>query len=97
MKIGIYFVVSELNLYVCIGNGNVLILDETGQGKQSTVSKYLPPWQESRILGPSSKIPVTFLGVGLKTVLQQDLSEPIFFGDLNYKIKRIFGMPSYSD
>ena len=43
MKIGIYFVGSELILPLCIGNGNVLILDETGQGRHSTVLKYLPP------------------------------------------------------
>ena len=27
--------------------------------------------------------------IGLKTLLQQDISEPIFYGDLVYKFKRI--------
>ena len=35
MKIGIYFVGSELTIPICIGNGNVLILDETGQGRHA--------------------------------------------------------------
>ena len=30
-------------------------------------------------------------GVGLKTLLQQGMSEPIFYGDLVYKFKRIVG------
>ena len=29
--------------------------------------------------------------IGLKTLLQQDISEPIFYGDLVYKFKRIVG------
>ena len=28
--------------------------------------------------------------IGLKTLLQQGISEPIFYGDLIYKFKRIF-------
>ena len=35
--------------------------------------------------------------VGLKTLLQQDISEPIFYGDLVYKFKRIVGKPNLSD
>ena len=33
----------------------------------------------------------------LKTVLQQGISEPIFYGDLVYKFKRIVGKPNFSD
>ena len=33
----------------------------------------------------------------LKTVLQQGISEPIFYGDLIYKFKRIVGKPNFSD
>ena len=29
--------------------------------------------------------------IGLKTLLQQGISEPIFYGDLVYKLKRIVG------
>ena len=32
--------------------------------------------------------------IGLKTLLQQGISEPIFYGDLVYKIKRIVGEPN---
>ena len=32
--------------------------------------------------------------IGLKTLLQQGISEPIFYGDLVYKFKRI---PNFSD
>ena len=35
---------------------------------------------------------------GLKTLLQQGISEPIFYGDLVYKIKkRVVGKPNFSD
>ena len=35
--------------------------------------------------------------IGLKILLQQDISEPIFYGDLVYKFKRIVGKPNFSD
>ena len=31
------------------------------------------------------------------TFLQQSISEPVFYGDLVYKFKRIFGKPNLSD
>ena len=34
---------------------------------------------------------------GLKTLLQQGISEPIFYGDLAYKFKRIAGKPNLND
>ena len=33
--------------------------------------------------------------IGLKTLLQQGISEPLFYGDLVFKFKRIVGKPSY--
>ena len=35
--------------------------------------------------------------IGLKSLLQQVISEPIFYGDLVYKFKRIVGKPNFSD
>ena len=35
--------------------------------------------------------------IGLKTLLQQGISEPIVYGDLVYKFKRIVGKPNFSD
>ena len=35
--------------------------------------------------------------IGLKTILQQGISEPIFYGDLVYKFKRIVGKSNLSD
>ena len=35
--------------------------------------------------------------IGLKSLLQQGISEPIFYGDLVYKLKRIVGKSSFSD
>ena len=35
--------------------------------------------------------------IGLKTLLQQGISEPIFYDDLDYKFKRIDGKPNFSD
>ena len=35
--------------------------------------------------------------IGLKTLLQQGISEPIFYGDLVYNFKRIVVKPNFSD
>ena len=35
--------------------------------------------------------------IGLKALLQQGISKPIFYGDLVYKFKRIVGKPNFSD
>ena len=35
--------------------------------------------------------------IGLKTLLQQGISEPIFYGELVYKFKRIVEKPNFSD
>ena len=35
--------------------------------------------------------------IGLKSLLQQGISEPIIYGDLVYKFKRIVGKPNFSD
>ena len=35
--------------------------------------------------------------IGLKILLQQGISEPIFYGDLVHKFKRIVGKPNFSD
>ena len=35
--------------------------------------------------------------IGLKTLLQQGISEPFLYGDLVYKFKRIVGKPNSSD
>ena len=35
--------------------------------------------------------------IGLKTLMQQGISEPIFYGDLVYKFKQIVGKPNFSD
>ena len=35
--------------------------------------------------------------IGLKTLLQQGISEPIFYGDLVYKFKRNVGKSNFSD
>ena len=43
-----------------------------------------------------SKIIVKY-SIGLKTLLQQGISEPTFYGDLVYKFKRIVGKPNFSD
>ena len=35
--------------------------------------------------------------IGLKTLLHQGISEPIFYGDLVYKFNRIIGKPNSKD
>ena len=35
--------------------------------------------------------------IGLKTLLQQGMSEPLFYDDLVYKFKRSVGKPYFSD
>ena len=36
-------------------------------------------------------------GIGLRTLLQRGMSEPVFCGDLVYKFKQIVGKPNFSD
>ena len=40
---------------------------------------------------------ISKFNVGLKSLLQQGLSEPEFYGDLVYKFKKIRGMTDFSD
>ena len=35
--------------------------------------------------------------IGFKTLLQQGISEPIFYGDLVYKFKRFIGKSNFND
>ena len=35
--------------------------------------------------------------MGLKTLLQKGISEPIFYGDLVYRFRRVVGRPGFSD
>ena len=35
--------------------------------------------------------------IGFKTLLQECILKPIFYGDLVYKFKRIVGKPNFSD
>ena len=44
----------------------------------------------------SSSLSVKY-NIGLKILLQQGISEPIFYGDLVYKFNRIVGKPNFSD
>ena len=39
----------------------------------------------------------TQYNIGLRTLLQPSISEPVFYGDLVYKFKRIAGNPYISD
>ena len=50
----------------------------------------------SKFYHKHSKLIVKY-NIGLKTLLQQDISEPIFYGDLVYKFKQIIGKPNFSD
>ena len=50
----------------------------------------------SKIYHRHSELIVKY-NIGLKTLLQQGISEPIFYGDLVYKFKRIVGKPNFSD
>ena len=40
---------------------------------------------------------ISKFNVGLKSLLHQGLSEPEFYGDLVYKLKKIRGMTDFSD
>ena len=40
---------------------------------------------------------ISKFNVGLKSLLHQGLSEPEFYGDLEYKFKKIRGMTDFSD
>ena len=49
-----------------------------------------PIWHKTA----KTKMNATF---GLKTLLQQGISEPIFYSDFDYKFKRVVGKPNFSD
>ena len=51
---------------------------------------------EKHFTNRHSKLIVKY-NIGLKTLLQQGISEPLFYGDLVYKFKRIVGNPYFSD
>ena len=40
---------------------------------------------------------IFFIILNFKALLQQGILEPIFYGDLVYKFKRIVGKPNFSD
>ena len=40
---------------------------------------------------------IVIYNIGLKTLLQLGISEPIFYGDLVYKFKGIVGKPYFND
>ena len=44
-----------------------------------------------------TNLPIVKYNIGLKTLLQQSNSEPVFYGDLVYKFKGIVGKPNFSD
>ena len=46
---------------------------------------------------PFKNILIVKYNIGLKTLLQQGISELIFYGDLVYKFKRIVGKSNFSD
>ena len=50
----------------------------------------------SKLYHRHSKLIVKYI-IRLKTLLQQGISEPIFYGDLVYKFKLIVGKPDFSD
>ena len=50
----------------------------------------------SKLYHRHSELPDKY-NIGLKTLLQQGISEPIFNGNLVYKFKRIVGKSNFSD
>ena len=75
----------------------------TNRKQRVVMSGVTSNWQFIGAGVPKGEIlgPVLFLlyinDIGLKTLLQQGISEPIFYGDLVYKFKRIVGKPNFSD
>ena len=51
---------------------------------------------EKHFYNRHSKLIVKY-NIGLKTLLQQGISEPLFYGELVYKFKRIVGNHYFSD
>ena len=60
------------------------------------MSNSLDPDQARHFVGRHSELIVKY-NIGLRTLLQQGISKPIFYGDLVYKFKRIVGKPNFSD
>ena len=66
------------------------------RGLQFTQSLQLCPYFVYASSEGFSKFLIVKYNIGLKTLLQQGISEPIFYGDLVYKFKRIVGKPNFS-
>ena len=79
-------------------------VDDFGSGGLFLTAKLLKQgYRYHRVRKPFSKFYhrhselIVKYNIGLKTLLQQGISEPIFYGDLVYKFKRIVGKPNFSD
>ena len=82
------------SIYRCLGFSHIFFSLQNGQK-----NKY--PSICHRILlirfNESCRVCSFKNNIGLKTLLQQGILEPIFYGDLVYKLKRFFGKSYFSD
>ena len=83
----IYSKVSDFN------NRNLLLTDnllKQGYSYHKLIKAFSQFYQIDSIL-------FVKYNVGLNTLLQQGISEPVFYDDLVYEFKRIVGKPSFQD
>ena len=59
--------------------------------------RYHKIWKASSKFYHSHSDLIVKYNIGLETLLQPGISEPIFYGDLVYKFKRIVGKRNFSD
>ena len=83
---------ANLNLF-CLAFLNKFLLQRT-YGIEDDVLRIRKAF--SKFYYRHSELIVKY-NIGLKTLMQQGISEPIFYGDLVYKFKRIVGKPNFSD
>ena len=70
------------------------------KGSVSIATKYLPSMPNGISHRYQTAIKICFefkYNIRFKSLLQQGKTEPIFYGDLVYKFKRIVGKPNFSD
>ena len=84
----------EHQLLPVLDNPSVIVLDNATYHNVRVLGTKSPTmaWRKPRIIEwPQNR------NIGLKTILQQGISEPIFYGDLVYKFKRVVGKTYFSD
>ena len=92
----VYIFLSLIVLLECDFNNRKLILTAKLLKQCYRCHKIRKAFSKFYHCDSHSELTVKY-NIGLKTLLQQGISEPIFYDDLVHQFKRIVGKPYFSD